>query len=170
MAWVERNRCADRADLKRCIRRSRCWTGKGNDRGKVEGGGDFMVPFPWVRDFIDLNVRQGKTLRGHEAAISVRLQADRAAFQDFPAVPFETCDKRPGRVASQALIRYKNTDYSVPVAYAHRNAIGVRPYVQTGSLGGLDRMPGMLILELYRAQISKRGVETSRVVDLIDEC
>ena len=35
------------------------------------------------------------------------------------------------------------------------------PYVRKGSLGGLDRMPGMLILELYRAQISERGVETS---------
>ena len=34
---------------------------------------------------------------------------------------------------------------------------GVRPHVRTGSLGGLDRMPGMLILELYRAQISERG-------------
>ena len=43
-------------------------------------------------------------------------------FQDFPAVPFEICDRRPGRVISQALIRYKNTDYSVPVAYAHRDA------------------------------------------------
>ena len=90
-----------------------------------------MVPFPRVRDFADLNVmletrcreRQGKTLRGYEAAIGVRLQADRAAFQDFPAVPFEACDKRPGRVTSQALIRYKNTDYSVPVAYAHRDAM-----------------------------------------------
>ena len=42
-----------------------------------------------------------------------------------------------------------------------RSTNGVRPYVRTGSLGGLDRMPGMLILELYRAQISERGVETS---------
>ena len=40
----------------------------------------FMVPFPRVRDFADLNVmletrcreRQGKTLRGYEAAIGVR--------------------------------------------------------------------------------------------------
>ena len=110
--------------------------GKGTDKGKVEGmvgfaRRTFMVPFPRVRDFVDLNVmletrcreRQGKTLRGHEAAIGVRLQADRAAFQDFPAVSFESCDKRPGRVTSQALIRYKNTDYSVPVAYAHRDAM-----------------------------------------------
>ena len=52
-----------------------------------------MVVFPRVRDFADLNVmletrcqeRQGKTLRGHEAAIGVRLQTDRAAFRDFPA-------------------------------------------------------------------------------------
>ena len=28
VAWVERNRCADPADLKRCIRRSRCRTGR----------------------------------------------------------------------------------------------------------------------------------------------
>ena len=64
-------------------------------------GRTFMVPFPRVRDFADLNVmletrcreRQGKTLRGYEAVIGVRLQADRAAFQDFPAVPFEACDK-----------------------------------------------------------------------------
>jgi hypothetical protein len=42
---------------------------------------------------------------------------------DLPAAPFEACDKRPGRVTSQALVRYRNTDYSVPVAYAHRDVM-----------------------------------------------
>ena len=104
--------------------------GKGNDKGKVEGmvgfaRRTFMVPFPRARDFADLNVmletrcreRQGKTLRGKTASIGARMTADQAVFQDLPAVPFEACDKRPGRVTSQALVRYKNTDYSVPVAY-----------------------------------------------------
>ena len=67
---------------------------RGTTRARLRGR-IFMVPFPRVRDFADLNVmletrcreRQGKTLRGHEAAIGIRLQADRAAFQDFPAVP-----------------------------------------------------------------------------------
>ena len=35
---------------------------------------------------------------------------------------------KDGRVTSQALVRYKNTDYSVPVAYAHRDVM-VRAYV-----------------------------------------
>jgi transposase len=116
--------------------------GKGNDKGKVEGmvgfaRRTFMVPFPRARDFADLNVmletrcreRQGKTLRGKTASIGARMTADQAVFQDLPAVPFEACDKRPGRVTSQALVRYKNTDYSVPVAYAHRDVM-VKAYVE----------------------------------------
>ena len=96
----------------------------------------FMVPFPWARDFADLNAmleercreRQSKTLRGSHAPIGERLQVDQAVFQDLPATPFDACDKRPGRVTSQALVRYKNTDYSVPVAYAHRDVM-VKGYV-----------------------------------------
>lgn len=115
--------------------------GKGNDKGKVEGmvgfaRRTFMVPFPRARDFGDLNAmledrcreRQGKTLRGRDAPIGARLTADQTAFQDLPAAPFEACDKRSGRVTSQALVRYKNTDYSVPVAYAHRDVM-VKAYV-----------------------------------------
>lgn len=110
--------------------------GKGNDKGKVEGmvgyaRRTFMVPVPQVRDFGELNAlleqrcreRQSKTLRGYGAPIGERLKADQAVFQELPATPFEACDKRPGRVTSQALVRYKNTDYSVPVAYAHRDVI-----------------------------------------------
>lgn len=44
--------------------------------------------------------------------------ADRAAFSVLPPTPFDACDERPGKVSSQALVRYKNTDYSVPVDYA----------------------------------------------------
>jgi hypothetical protein len=56
------------------------------------------------------------------------MAADQAVFKDPPATPFDACDKRPGRVTSQALVRYKNTDYSVPVAYAHRDVM-VKAYV-----------------------------------------
>jgi len=115
--------------------------GKGNDKGKVEGmvgftRRTFMVPFPRARDFAALNAmleercreRQDKVLRGNSASIGERMAADRAVFEDLPATLFDACDKRPGRVTSQALVRYKNTDYSVPVAYAHRDVM-VKAYV-----------------------------------------
>src|SRR5260221_719280 len=41
---------------------------------------------------------------------------------------------------------------------------GVRPWGWTVSSCGLDHVPGVLILELYRAQISERGVEPACVV------
>jgi transposase len=116
--------------------------GKGNDKGKVEGmvgyaRRTFMVPVPRAHDFGELNTlleqrcreRQSEILRGHSTSISERLKADQAVFQELPATPFEACDKRSGRVTSQALVRYKNTDYSVPVAYAHRDVM-VKAHVE----------------------------------------
>jgi transposase len=110
--------------------------GKGNDKGKVEGmvgyaRRTFLVPIPSVRDFAELNAmleercrqRQDKVLRSRDGSIGERLASDCAAFMDLPATPFEACDKRPGRVTSQALVRYRNTDYSVPVAHAHRDVL-----------------------------------------------
>ena len=83
--------------------------GKGNDKGKVEGmvayaRRTFLVPIPRMRDFVELNAileercraRQSKTLRGHDGSIGDRLRTDQAAFQDYPATPFEACHKRPG--------------------------------------------------------------------------
>jgi transposase len=115
--------------------------GKGNDKGNVEGmvgyaRRNYMVPIPSAQDIDALNVvlldrcqaRQAAILRGAEGSIAERLAADRAAFAPLPPTPFDACDKRPGRVSSQALVRYKNTDYSVPVAYAHRDVM-VRGYV-----------------------------------------
>ena len=110
--------------------------GKGNDKGKVEGmvgfaRRTFMVPIPRAHDIDEFNAtlldlcrqRQQAVLRGSEGTIADRLTADRSAFEDLPATPFDACDKRPGRVSSQALVRYRNNDYSVPVAFAHREVI-----------------------------------------------
>lgn len=115
---------------------------RGNDKGKVEGmvgftRRNFMVPIPHAADIDALNAmlvercrkRLDAELRGAEGApIGARLEADRAAFMELPPTPFDACHKRPGRVSSLSLVRYQNTDYSVPVAYAHRDIL-VRAYV-----------------------------------------
>jgi len=117
--------------------------GKGNDKGKVEGmigfaRRTFMVPLPEAPDIDALNgrllerclARRAAVLRGTKATIAERLLADQSAFLDLPAAPFEPCDMRPGRASSQALVRYRNVDYSVPVACAHREVV-VKGYVST---------------------------------------
>src|SRR3954453_11642882 len=38
------------------------------------------------------------------------------------------CEKKPGRVSSLSLVRYRGTDYSVPTAYGHREVL-IRGYV-----------------------------------------
>jgi hypothetical protein len=53
---------------------------------------------------------------------------------DLPAAPFDACDQTTGRVSSQALVRYKTNDYSVPVAYGHHD-VWVRGYVGTVVIG-----------------------------------
>ncbi|MBA3625896.1 MAG: IS21 family transposase [Methylibium sp.] len=115
--------------------------GKGNDKGKVEGmvgfgRRTFMVPIPEAPDIDALNAmllercraRQDAVLRGADGTIGERLAADRAAFSELPPTPLDACDKQPGKVSSQALVRYKSTDYSVPVDYAHRDVL-VKGYV-----------------------------------------
>lgn len=117
--------------------------GKGNDKGNVEGmvgfgRRTFMVPVPQAPDIDVLNAmllercraRQDAVLRGADGTIGERLAADRAVFSVLPPTPFDACDKRAGKVSSQALVRYKSTDYSVPVAYAHRDVL-VKGYVDT---------------------------------------
>ena len=46
----------------------------------------------------------------------------------LPPSPYDACDKRPGRVSSLSLVRYRGNDYSVPVAYGHREVL-IRGYV-----------------------------------------
>jgi transposase len=108
--------------------------GKGNDKGKVEGlvgfaRRNFMVPMPrfasWdaFNDYLEEQclARQGNILRGHKASIGERLEADLAVMQALPSALFEACDLQSGQVTSTSMVRYRGNDYSVPVAYGHRD-------------------------------------------------
>ena len=107
--------------------------GKGNDKGKVEGlvgytRRNFMVPMPRFADWDAFNdyleeqccKRQANILRGHKISIGERLEADLAAMRTLPAAPFEACDLQSAQVTSTSVVRYRGNDYSVPVAYGHR--------------------------------------------------
>ena len=107
--------------------------GKGNDKGKVEGlvgyaRRNFMAPLPRFASWDAFNAyleeqcrkRQVDVLRGHRETIGERLKRDRAALMALPPAPFDACDKQGTRVNSLSLVRYRNNDYSVPVAYGHQ--------------------------------------------------
>ena len=115
--------------------------GKGNDKGKVEGlvgycRRNFLVPMPRFATFDDLNAhleacganRWAEQLRGHDQTVGERLEGDRTALQRLPAIAYDACDKRPGRVSSLSLVRYCGTDYSVPTWFGHGEVL-IRGYV-----------------------------------------
>ena len=115
--------------------------GKGNDKGKVEGlvgfiRRNYLVPVPHVESFEALNARLEEhcrrrlddRLRRHTETIGERLTRDLGELRKLPPVPYEPCDRRPGRVSSLSLARYRSNDYSVPVAYGHREVL-IRGYV-----------------------------------------
>lgn len=121
--------------------------GKGNDKGSVEGlvgyaRRNFMVPIPCFATWEDFNLwledqcrkRQGDRLRGESETIGERLQRDLVAMRPLPASPFDACDQAGGRVSSQALVRYRTNDYSVPVAYGHQD-VWTRGYVDEVVIG-----------------------------------
>ena len=110
-------------------------------KGKVEGlvgfiRRNFLVPVPRVESIEALNDdlagqchrRQAARLRGPKETIGERLARDRQALLPLPPAPYDACDKRPGCVSSLSLLRYRGNDYSVPVAYGHREVL-IRGYV-----------------------------------------
>jgi hypothetical protein len=78
--------------------------------------------------------RQADILRGHKVSIGERLNADLAAMQALPATPFEACDLQSGQVTSTSVVRYRGNDYSVPVAYGHRE-VWVKGFVERVVIG-----------------------------------
>ena len=104
--------------------------------GKVEGligfaRRNFMVPLPRFPSYEVFNAdlearcrrRFSDRLRRHGETIGERLTRDQDAFLPLPPSPYDACDKRPGRVSSLSLARYKGNDYSVPVAYGYREVL-----------------------------------------------
>ena len=117
-------------------------TANGNDKGKVEGmvgyvRRNFLVPIPSFESFTALNdhlerrclERMDAKLRGHSESIGERMERDLDALLPLPPVPYDACDRQAGRVSSLSLVRYWTNDYSVPVAYGHRDVM-VRGYVE----------------------------------------
>ena len=97
---------------------------------------NFLVPIPSFESFEALNAhlerrcleRMDARLRGHSETIGQRMERDLEALLPLPAAPYDACEKQAGRVSSLSLVRYKTNDYSVPVAYGHRDVL-VRGYV-----------------------------------------
>lgn len=50
------------------------------------------------------------------------------ALLPLPATAYDASDKHSTRVSSLSLVRYRTNDYSVPMAYGHRDVL-VRAYV-----------------------------------------
>ena len=121
--------------------------GKGNDKGNVEGvvgyaRRNFMVPRPRFAIWDTFNAqleeqcrnRQGEVVRGHRETIGERLRRDCEALMVLPPAPFDACDRQGTRVSSLSLVRYRTNDYSVPVAYGHRE-VWIRGYVHEVVIG-----------------------------------
>ena len=115
--------------------------GKGNDKGKVEGmvgyvRRNFLAPVPSFQSFEALNTyleerrleRMDAKVRGRMEIIGQRMERDLDALLPLPSAPYDACDKQASRVSSLSLVRYRTNDYSVPVAFGHRDVL-VRGYV-----------------------------------------
>ena len=73
-------------------------------------------------------------MRGHRESIGERLVRDQALLTALPPASFDACDKQGARVSSLSLVRYRNNDYSVPVAFGHQE-VWLRGYVHEVIIG-----------------------------------
>ena len=98
---------------------------------------NFLVPVPSFESYEGAQCLPGAALpwgrmdarlRGYTETIGQRMERDLEALQPLPAAPYDACEKQAGRVSSLSLVRYRTNDYSVLVAYGHRDVL-VRGYV-----------------------------------------
>ena len=92
---------------------------------------NFMVPIPHAASFEALNARLAELCRErqrdragrHAETIGERLAADLAALRPMPDGLFEACEKKPAKVSSTGLVRYRMNDYSVPTRFAFQHVL-----------------------------------------------
>jgi transposase len=121
--------------------------GKGNDKGNVEGvvgyaRRNFMTPPPRFSSWDAFNAhledqcrnRRRDVLRGHRESIGARFVRDQEELTALPPNSFDACDRLATRVNSLSLVRYRNNDYSVPVAFGHQE-VWIRGYVHELIIG-----------------------------------
>src|SRR4051812_22001532 len=90
-----------------------------------------MTPLPHAASFAALNAalaercraRQGERAGRHEETIGERLVRDLAALRGIPQGLFEPCEKKPAKVSSTGLVRYRMNDYSVPTRCAFQDVM-----------------------------------------------
>ena len=128
---------------------------------------------PRFDSFDDLNVRleeqclkrQDEVLRGHSETIGERLMRDLDALMALPPVPYDACEKVSTRATSISMVRYRNNDYSVPVAMVF-DPMHFLPLLEQ-KVGALDQaaplqgwdLPGEFatLHRLLEARMGKKG-------------
>jgi hypothetical protein len=110
-----------------------CLVRRPNEKGHVErligfARRNFLVPVPEVGSMESLNrelrercvADRAERTRGKVGTKADLLREDQTAFLSLPKQAFEARRVDQRTVDSQALIRFDDNDYSVPVQYAHR--------------------------------------------------
>jgi transposase len=118
-----------------------CRVRRANEKGVVETLGKyarqrFLVPVPAFETLEALNEHLlaccreelGRRVRSRGRTKGELLAEERLDFLGLPTSPLEACRKRPGRANSLSLVRFRDNDYSVPVAYAHHE-LAVKGFV-----------------------------------------
>lgn len=111
---------------------------RANEKGHVErlvgyGRRNFLVPVPHVDSLETLNQQLAECCladlaeqtRGKPAPKGDLLREDQAAFLPLPKQGFEARRVVDRTADSQSLVRFDDNEYSVPVAYAHRQLVVV---------------------------------------------
>src|SRR6516225_6960948 len=115
--------------------------------------------------------RCARAASGHATTALLKSLVNSRRLMASPAPRTKSGIKRLSRFWAEncAVRRTQAGSQPCPLWVKSRHRRGVRPCWWTGSGGGFDRLLGVVVLILHRAHVAERGVESTRVVDLIDE-